>query len=127
MQERGDGAGMGVKLPQRWPAWHPALAEFGFWWWPFALLLPELSPPCRRGAQLSVPLTTLEAEPPFLLREQTPDSRGPSLMTCHGRLLASPYLRVTMFAVRSSPQGHPRLPAPTPPVTGGPQERGRGC
>lgn len=48
-------------------------------------------------------------------------------MTCHGRLLASPYLHVTMFAVRSSPQGHPRLPAPTPPVTGGPQGRGRGC
>lgn len=35
-------------------------------------------------------------------------------MTCHGRLLASPYLHVTMFAVRSSPQGHPRLPAPHP-------------
>lgn len=62
-------------------------------------------------------------------------------MTCHGRLLASPYLHVTMFAVCSSPQGHPRPPPPgdwgTP--RGGPTSReekeplrwdrrdGRGC
>lgn len=79
-----------------------------------------------RGKYLPVPLTTLEAEPPCLLRWQTPDSHGQSLMTCHGRLLASPYLRLTMFAVRSSPQGHPH---PRPPAhwgLGGPQGWRRG-
>lgn len=68
-----------------------------------------------RGKYLAVPLTTPEAEPPRLLRWQTPDSHGQPLMTCHGRLLASPYLRLTMFAGRSSPQGHPQ---PWPPALG---------